>query len=150
MKILRLKIWQKNEIDNEEARAIPTHGWFIQGAVSFSQGQRGQSSPSVFTPNDLQHSEPNDSQSPKHLVGENSGGTELCGDMRLLRRTYLDTWRHANVEVAQDVLAVLVLGGLAQEGQKSSGFFAAVSHLVHTQAKETWRRLAELSRAELS
>lgn len=70
--------------------------------------------------------------------------------MRLLRRTYLDTWRHANVEVAQDVLAVLVLGGLAQEGQKSSGFFAAVSHLVHTQAKETWRRLAELSRAELS
>lgn len=57
-------------------RAIPTHGWFIQGAISFSQGQRGQSSASVFTPNDLQHSKRNDTQSPKQRPA-------LCGDVRL-------------------------------------------------------------------
>lgn len=48
---------KKNEISIEVARATPTHSWFIQGAVSLSQGQRGQSSPPVFTPNNLQHSE---------------------------------------------------------------------------------------------
>lgn len=82
----------------------------------------------------------------KILWEKNAGGTKLCRDVRLLRRIYLDARRHADVEVAQDVLAVLILGGLAQEGQKSSGFSAAVSHLVHMQEKE----VVALSRAELN
>lgn len=73
---------KKNEINIEVAKASPTHSWFIQGAVSLSQGQRGQSSPPVFTPNDLQHSERNDTQSPKHLVRESGGGTQICGSSR--------------------------------------------------------------------
>lgn len=122
----------RNEIDIEVASGTHTHSRFIQGAVSLSQGQWGQSSPPIFTPNDLQHNKRKDTQSPKHLVKENGGGTQLCVCFRLLKRIYLDTRRHADVEVAQDVLAVLVLGGLPQERQKSSGFFAAVPHLVHT------------------
>lgn len=49
---------------------------------------------------------------------------------------YLDTWRHGDVEVAEHMLAVLILGGLAQEGQKSSVLFTAVSHLGHTNRGE--------------
>lgn len=129
----------KNKANIEVVRANPTHSWFIQGAISLSQGEGGQSSPPVFTPNDLQHSERKDTQSPKHLMGENGRGTQLCIVFWLFNRIYLDTRRHADVEVAQDVLAVLVLGGLAQERQKSSGFFAAVSHLWHMGKKEKWR-----------
>lgn len=52
------------------------------------------------------------------------------------QRQYLDTGRHGDVEVAQHVLRVLVLGGLAQEGQEPGGFLIAVSHLM-SQGK--WR-----------
>lgn len=57
-------------------------------------------------------------------------------DLWLLKRIHLNTWRHADVEVAQDVLAILILGGLAQKGQKSSGFFATVSYLCIDEKKK--------------
>lgn len=52
------------------------------------------------------------------------------------QRQHLDAGRHGDVEVAQHVLRVLVLGGLAQEGQESSGFLIGISHLM-SQGK--WR-----------
>lgn len=56
-------------------------------------------------------------------------------NVRQLRGPYLDTWRHGNIEVTEHVLVVLILGGLAQERQKSSWLFAAVSHLRHTETR---------------
>lgn len=42
---------------------------------------------------------------------------------------HLDTRGHGDVEVAENMLTVLVLGGFAEEGQQRSWFFTAVSHL---------------------
>lgn len=48
---------------------------------------------------------------------------------------YLDTWRHGDVEVTEHMLVVLIFRRLAQERQKSSVFFTAVSHLRHTDTR---------------
>lgn len=54
----------------------------------------------------------------------------MCfGKVSSLQALYLDAWGHGNVEVTEDVLGVLVLSGLAQERQESSGILTAVSHL---------------------
>jgi len=64
----------------------------------------------------------------------------------LEKRQHLDTGRHGDVEVAQHVLRVLVLGGLAQEGQEPGGFLIAVSHLMN-QGK-WWGREKQMERGE--
>ncbi len=46
------------------------------------------------------------------------------------QQRHLDAGRHGDVEVAQHVLRVLVLGRLAQEGQEPGGFLIAISHLM--------------------
>lgn len=43
--------------------------------------------------------------------------------------SHLDAGGHGDVEVTENMLAVLVLGGFAEERQQCGGFFTAVSHL---------------------
>lgn len=46
--------------------------------------------------------------------------------------SHLDTGGHGDVQVTENMLAVLVLGGFAEKRQQCGGFFTAVSHLQRT------------------
>lgn len=54
--------------------------------------------------------------------------------------SHLDAGGHGDVEVTENMLAVLVLGGFAEERQQCGGFFAAVSHLERTGTHVRWKR----------
>lgn len=56
------------------------------------------------------------------------------------RLVHLDTRRHGDVEVTENMLAVLVLGGFSEERQQCRRFFTAVSHLEHTGRHVSFRR----------